>query len=167
MAASTKTAPSESTPRGNRENRRREIGGILLLAGGLFTVISLLSMQVGGDPIMGPGGAAIASGFYGLFGLAAYLVIAAMTVAAVRCFRGRKIVDGLREGGGTFLLLSAVVVLLHLPFADSGMSQHGPGGLYGQWLGEVAASFIGAVGAALAATTMLMVGILLVTEITL
>ena len=36
MAASTKTAPSESAPRGNRQNRRREISGILLLAGGLF-----------------------------------------------------------------------------------------------------------------------------------
>jgi S-DNA-T family DNA segregation ATPase FtsK/SpoIIIE len=116
---------------------------------------------------MGPGGAAVASGFYGLFGLGAYLVIAAMSVAAVRCFRGRKVVDGLREGGGVLLLLSAVVVLLHLPFADSGLTQHGPGGLYGQWLGEVAASFIGAVGAALAATTMLVVGILLVTEISL
>ena len=51
MAASPKTtASSESAPRGNRENRRREISGILLLAGGLFAVISLLSMQVGGDP---------------------------------------------------------------------------------------------------------------------
>jgi S-DNA-T family DNA segregation ATPase FtsK/SpoIIIE len=47
------------------------------------------------------------------------------------------------------------------------VQEHGPGGLYGQWLGEVSASFIGAVGAALAATTMLVVGILLVTEITL
>ncbi len=171
MAASPKTtSPSESAPRGNRHNRRREIGGILLLAGGLFTVISLLGMQVGGDPanpIMGPGGAAVASGFYGLFGLGAYLVIAAMSVAAIRCFRARKIVDGLREGGGALLLLSAVVILLHLPFADSDVSHHGPGGLYGQWLGEVAASLIGAVGAALVATTMLMVGILLVTEITL
>ncbi|HEY6477170.1 MAG TPA: DNA translocase FtsK 4TM domain-containing protein [Polyangia bacterium] len=168
MAASTKTsAPSESAPRGNGQNRRREISGILLLAGGLFAVISLLSMQVGGDPIMGPGGAAVASGFYGLFGLGAYLVIGAMAVAAVRCFRGRKIVDGVREGGGVLLLLSAVVVLLHLPFADGDVSHHGPGGLYGQWLGEVAASFIGAGGAALAATTMLVVGILLVTEITL
>src|SRR5437762_2950562 len=134
-----KTAPAtESAPKGNRQNRRREISGILLLAGGLFAVISLLSLQVGGDPIMGPGGAAVASGFYGLFGLGAYLVIAAMSVAAVRCFRSRKVVDGLREGGGALLLLSAVVVLLHLPFADGGLSQNGPGGLYGQWLGEVA-----------------------------
>ena len=90
-----------------------------------------------------------------------------MSVAAVRCFRARPLVDGLREGAGALLLLCALAVLLHLPFAGSDVSQHGPGGLFGQWLGEVAASFIGAVGAALAATTMLVVGVLLVTEISL
>src|SRR5579871_4596352 len=129
--------------------------------------MSLLSMQVGGDPLMGPGGAAVATGFYSLFGLGAYLVIAAMGVAAVRCFRALPIVDGVREGGGVLLLLGAAAVLLHLPFADSDVSHHGPGGLLGQWLGEVGASFIGAGGAALVATTMLVVGILLVTEISL
>jgi S-DNA-T family DNA segregation ATPase FtsK/SpoIIIE len=168
MAASTKTsAPSESAPRGNRQNRRREISGILLLAGGLFAAMSLVSMQVGGDPLMGPGGGAVATGLYSLFGLCAYLVIAATSVAAVRCFRARPLVDGLREGAGTLLLLGALAVLLHLPFAGSDVTEHGPGGLFGQWLGEVGASFIGAVGAALAATTMLVVGVLLVTEISL
>jgi hypothetical protein len=39
-----------------------------------------------------------------------------------------------------------VAVLLHLPFANSATSQHGPGAV-GQWLGEVTASFIGAGGA--------------------
>src|ERR1022692_4142934 len=166
MAASTKTtAPSESAPKGNRQNRRREISGILLLAGGLFAGMSLVSMQVGGDPLMGPGGGAIATGLYTLVGLSAYLLIAAMLIAAVRCFRARPLVDGVREGTGAVLLLGSVAVLLHLPFAESVVSHHGPGGLWGQWLGEVTASFIGAVGAALVATTMLVVGILLVTEI--
>jgi len=168
MAASTKTsAHSETAPRGTHQNRRREISGILLLAGGLFSAMSLVSMQVGGDPLMGPGGGAVATGLYSLFGLCAYLVIAATSVAAVRCFRARPLVDGLREGAGSLLLLCAIAVLLHLPFAGSDVTQHGPGGLFGQWLGEVGASFIGAVGAALAATTMLVVGVLLVTEISL
>ena len=165
MAA--KNAPSDSAPKGNRQNRRREISGILLLASGLFAAMSLVSMQVGGDPLMGPGGGAIAGGLYSLFGLGAYLVIAAMSVAAVRCFRARPLVEGLREGAGALLFLGALAVLLHLPFAGSDVSHHGPGGLFGQWLGEVAASFIGAVGTALVATTMLVVGILLVTEISL
>ena len=115
MAA--KTVPSESAPRGNRQNRRREICGILLLAGDLFSAMSLVSMQVGGEPLMGPGGGAVATGLYSLFGLCAYLVIAATSVAAVRCFRARPFIDGLREGTGALLLLCALAVLLHLPFA--------------------------------------------------
>src|SRR5450432_2172588 len=162
MAAKTTAEPN---PKNNRQTRRREISGILLLAAALFAGLSLVSMQAGGDPLMGPGGGAIAGGLYTLVGLVAYLLIAAMLVAAVRCFRARPLVDGVREGIGAFLLLGSVAVLLHLPFADSVVSHHGPGGLWGQWLGEVAASFIGAVGAALMATTMLVVGILLVTEI--
>ncbi len=168
MAARSKTTdPSESAPRGTSQNRRREISGILLLAGGLFATMSLVSMQVGGDPLMGPGGGAVATGLYSLFGLCAYLVLTAASVAAVRCFRARPLVDGLREGVGSLLLLCAIAVLLHLPFAGSDVTLHGPGGLFGQWLGEVGASIIGAVGAALAATTMLVVGVLLVTEISL
>jgi S-DNA-T family DNA segregation ATPase FtsK/SpoIIIE len=162
-----KNAPSESAPKGTRQNRRREISGILLLASGLFAAMSLISMQVGGDPLMGPGGGAIAGGLYSVFGLGAYLVIVAMSVAAVRCFRARPLVQGLREGAGALLFLGALAVLLHLPFAGTDVSHHGPGGLFGQWLGEVAASFIGAVGTALVATTMLVIGILLVTEISL
>jgi DNA segregation ATPase FtsK/SpoIIIE, S-DNA-T family len=166
MAVKTSAKTStEPNPSGNRQNRRREISGILLLAGGLFAGMSLVSMQVGGDPLMGPGGGAIAAGLYTLVGLGAYLLIAAMLMAAVRCFRARPLIDGVREGAGALLLLGSVAVLLHLPFAESVVSHHGPGGLWGQWLGEVTASFIGAVGAALVATTMLVVGILLVTEI--
>ena len=52
---------------------------------------------------MGPGGGAVASGLYSLFGLCAYLVIAATSVAAVRCFRARPLIDGLREGMGALL----------------------------------------------------------------
>ncbi len=159
--------PADPAPKGNRQNRRREIGGILLLAGGLFAGMSLVSMQAGGDPLMGPGGGAIASGLYALAGLGGYLIVGAMLLASVRCFRGRPLVDGFREGAGALLLLGSVAVLLYLPFTGSEVTQHGPGGVFGQWLGELSANFIGLVGAALASTTMLLVSILLITEISL
>jgi len=163
MAA--KTPPSESNKGSGRQHRRREISGILLLAGGLFTGLSLASRHAGGDPMMGPGGETIAGAFYAVAGMAAYMIVAGMLVAAVRCFRGRRLVEGLREGGGTLMLLASATILLYLPFVDSGFASHGPGGLLGEVLGGVAAGFIGSIGAALAATTGLIVSLLLVTEV--
>src|SRR4051794_36440579 len=130
MAA--KTPAPESTKGPGRRHRRREISGILLLAGGLFTGLSLVSRHAGGGPMMGPGGEAVAGAAYALAGLAAYLIVAGMLFAAVRCFRGRRLIEGVREAGGTMMLLGSVVVLLHLPFADGGFASHGPGGVLGE-----------------------------------
>jgi S-DNA-T family DNA segregation ATPase FtsK/SpoIIIE len=165
MATSSKTQ-GEPTGR-RRQDRRREITGILLMALGLFAVLSLLSLHTGDGRMMGPGGAAVASALYSLVGLSAYLLVAWMLLASVRCFRGRPMIDNLGEGAGTLLLAGAVPVLLHLPFAHTGLAQHGPGGLLGEVLGEVAAGFIGSAGAALAATAMLAVALLLVTDVSL
>jgi S-DNA-T family DNA segregation ATPase FtsK/SpoIIIE len=166
MAAKTQ---SEST-RGSaavtgRRHRRREISGILLLAGGVFAGLALASEQIASAPAMGPGGAAIASALYSVWGMAAYLLVAAMLVASVRCFRGRPLVDGVREALGALMLLVSVSVLLYLPFSDSDIREHGPGGVLGEWSGELAAGFIGNVGAALAATTGMVIALLMVTEI--
>jgi DNA segregation ATPase FtsK/SpoIIIE, S-DNA-T family len=164
MAAKTKTeAPSPS--RGQPKSRRREIVGVCLLAIGLFAGTSMLSMQIGDTQMMGPGGAAAAGALYALAGMASYLFIAGMLVTAVRCFRGRRFVDGPREALGSLMLLVAAAVLMHLPFTGTITALHGPGGALGQWMGELTAGYIGVVGAALGATTGLVVALLLVTEI--
>ena len=157
-------AQAEPSGRG-RSGRRREILGIVLLAVGVFSALSLLSMHFGNPRMMGPGGAAAASGLYGLLGLASYLMVVGMLVAAWRAFRGQSLVEGFIEGLGALCLLASITVLLHLPFAGANHALRGPGGLMGQWLGEVTASFIGSVGAALAATALLFVTLLLVTDI--
>jgi len=162
MAAKTH---AESSPRGGRPTQRHEVVGILSMAFALFALLSLLSMQLGSNEMMGPGGAATAAGLYTLAGLGAYLLIAGLTVAAVRCFRARRLVAGVGEAAAIVMLLGAVAILLHLPFAGRATTFHGPGGLLGQYLGEVAASFIGVVGAALAGATMLFVSLLLLSAI--
>ena len=161
MAARTHT---ESPPRG-RQSQRREITGIVLMAFALFAASSLFSMQLGDNRLMGPGGAATAAALYTLAGLGAYLVIASLMVASVRCFRARPLCAGVIEGIAALMFLGSVAVLLHLPFAGRALALHGPGGLLGQWLGEVVASFIGVVGAALAGATMLFVSLLLLSAI--
>jgi S-DNA-T family DNA segregation ATPase FtsK/SpoIIIE len=160
-SSSREKAPSKAAP----QSRRREITGVCMLAFGLFAGMSMLSKQIGDHQMLGPGGDAIASALYGLAGIAGYLIFAGMIVAAVRCFRGRRFVDGPREALGFVTLVCAVAVMLHLPFTATATAQHGPGGLLGQWMGEVTASFIGVIGAALAAATGLVVALLLITEI--
>jgi DNA segregation ATPase FtsK/SpoIIIE, S-DNA-T family len=160
------TAKTQPESRGRRgPGKRREILGIVLLALGLFSGLSLGSMHAGNAQMMGPGGAATAAGLYALLGVASYLLIAAMLVGSWRTFRGRSLVAGVTEGGGALTLLASVAVLLHLPFSGGAHMSRGPGGLLGQWLGEVTASFIGPIGAALAATALLFVALVLVTEI--
>src|SRR4051812_6695974 len=157
-------AHSESHGR-SRTGRRHEILGIFLLAFGLFSGLSLVGMHAGRNEMMGPGGGAAAAGLYGVFGIGAYLMVLGMLGVAWRSFRGRPLVGGFSEGLAAILLIGAVTVLLHLPFAGPGHMLRGPGGLMGEWLGELTAGFIGSIGATLAATAMLFVTLLLVTDI--
>ena len=154
-----------SKSKGESSGRRREILGIGLLGLGLFSLVSVISMQVGNSRLMGPGGAAAAAGIYAFSGIASYLLIGASLVVAVRLCRGKPVVDGAIEPIGFLSLLFSVAVLCHLPFTDSKVLLRGPGGILGQYLGQIAASFIGGVGAALAATTLLATSMLLLTDI--
>ncbi|HEY5285207.1 MAG TPA: DNA translocase FtsK 4TM domain-containing protein, partial [Polyangia bacterium] len=154
-----------SKSKGESSGRRREIFGIGLLGLGLFSLVSVISMQAGNSRLMGPGGAAAAAGIYSLSGVASYLLIGASLVIAIRLCRGKPIIDGFIEPLGFGALLFSVAVLCHLPFADGKVLLRGPGGLLGQYLGQIAASFIGGVGAALAATTLLATAVLLLTDI--
>jgi DNA segregation ATPase FtsK/SpoIIIE, S-DNA-T family len=154
-----------SKNKGESSGRRREILGIGLLGIGLFSLVSIISMQAGNGRIMGPGGAAAAAAIYSFSGIASYLLIAASLVVAIRLCRGKALFEGVVETLGFLFLLLSVAVLCHLPFADGKVLLRGPGGLLGQYLGQIMASFIGGVGAALAATTLLSTAVLLLTDI--
>jgi hypothetical protein len=154
-----------SKNKGESSGRRREILGIGLLGIGLFSLVSVISMQAGNGRIMGPGGAAAAAAIYSFSGIASYLLIGASLVLAIRLCRGKSILGGVVESLGFLSLAVSVAVLCHLPFADGKVLLRGPGGLLGQYLGQIMASFIGGVGAALAATTVLCTAILLLTDI--
>ncbi len=148
-----------------KDGRSREIAGIGLLGLGIFSVLSMISMQAGSNKMMGPGGAAAAAGLYSLAGASAYIAVAFTLVLALRCFQGRILRRGTLEIFGTLGLLASAAVLCHLPFAAEPVMLRGPGGLLGQWLGEIAASFIGGAGAALAASMLLCVSLLLLTDV--
>jgi DNA segregation ATPase FtsK/SpoIIIE, S-DNA-T family len=159
MAAKARTQANAHNGKG------REIAGICLLGLGIFCALSLISMHAGSGTLMGPGGKATAAGLYSLAGFSAYLMVAALLVVAVRVFRGRSVYRNIGEALGVLALLAGGTVLLHLPFAGEGqLLLHGPGGLLGQWLGEITASFVGSVGTALAAATVLVIALLVLTN---
>ena len=154
-----------SKSKAESSGRSREILGVGLLGISLFSLVSVVSMQTGNTRVMGPGGAAAAAGIYSLAGIASYIFIGACLVVAVRLCRGKAVIDSLLEPVGFVLFASSVAVLCHLPFADGEVLLRGPGGLLGQYVGQAVAAFIGPVGAALAATTLLCTAILLLTDI--
>ena len=154
-----------ATSKGESKSRRREIMGIVLLGIGLFSLVSVISMQIGRSQLMGPGGAAAAVGLYSLAGVASYLFIGAMLVVAVRMCRGKAIFGPFVETAGFLFLFVSTATLLHLPFSEGKSFLRGPGGIVGQLLGQVTASFIGGVGAALLGATLLCIAILLLTDI--
>ncbi|MDZ4695321.1 MAG: DNA translocase FtsK 4TM domain-containing protein [Deltaproteobacteria bacterium] len=149
------------------ENRSRttEIVGICLLGTGVFSTISMISLQIGHTDLMGVGGAATARGLFSLAGLAAYLMVGASLIVAVRCFRGAGVWRNLAESIGLFGIVAAVATLLHLPFSERSAPVRGPGGLLGQWLGELSANFVGSLGAALFALTLLTISLTLMTPL--
>ena len=152
----------------------REIAGICLLGFGVFCALSLVSLHAGSGTMMGPGGRATALGLYSLAGVSAYFMVAALLVVAVRVFRGRPLARNLGEIIGVTGLLGAGTILLHLPFAtpeaataaaEGGDPLHGPGGVLGEWLGQILASFVGTVGAVMAASLVLLISLLILTNI--
>ena len=162
MAAKTHADP----PAKSRHARRREIGGILLLAGGLFTGLSLLSMHVGGDPLMGPGGDALASGTYGLVG-ADGLSLHRGRFSSRRCVAsaaGRSSTGSARRWASlSFWARSPRCSTCRSLTARSPCTVRGDSWAR-RWPRRSAPSSA-PVGAALAATTMLVVSVLMVTDI--
>ena len=128
-------------------------------------MVSLVSMEAGRSRLMGPGGAAAATGLYSLTGLCAYPLVAGVLLVAVRMCRARRLIKDVGGVLGFLALLCSTAVLLHLPFAGEPVTLRGPGGLFGQWLAENAASVVGGLGTALAAATLLSVSLILLTHV--
>src|SRR5437868_7041201 len=67
----------------------REVGGILLLALGLFLGLSLGSLMLGSGTLMGPCGNFVAVCCYAMLGVGAWLLALSVGVEAVRLLRAR------------------------------------------------------------------------------
>jgi hypothetical protein len=154
-----------SKNKGETSGRGREIFGIGLLGLGVFSAISLISMQAGRAHLMGPGGAWTARGLYSLLGLPAYWMVLGELLLAVRMCRARPLINEYVNVAGFFALLASSTVLLYLPFAGQPVYFNGPGGFAGQFMADGMAGVVGSVGTALIGVTVLCTSLLLLTHV--
>ena len=153
---------SQSTPLFGE--RRREVLGVLGLGVCVFLLVAMVSLQAD-RLVMGPFGRAAASGFYGLFGLCGYLVIAGGLVAAIRALLVREPAVPLGVGCGVTIAIVALAVIAHLAASGYRVAGHGPGGAVGEHLGEILRAVIGTVGTAMVACVGLLVAAVVATPL--
>ncbi len=142
---------ARSGHRAEPASRSREIAGIALLALGLFSGLSLLSLQMGGQ-WMGPLGHLWARLIYATFGIGSHALTAAMVIIPIRLLAGKRVVRTWGEGLGLLTGLVSLSVLLHLAFGDHRIAGIGAGGKVGELLAEVLRAGVSTVGTALCAS---------------
>jgi DNA segregation ATPase FtsK/SpoIIIE, S-DNA-T family len=170
-----------SSPGRLRRNRwLGELVGILLLAGSVLSLLSLLSYDVsqpswfnhiprsaGGGNWVGPAGATLAEALLQLVGLSAFLVPVLLVAVGWSLFRGRSVAVSSGKLTGYLLVVAALSALLSLLYGRVryGGEDFGAGGNYlGELLGRVLRAVAGTPGAAVVAIALLAAGIVLATR---
>src|SRR5207342_2910040 len=107
----SKNRKNSSTSAG-RDDRRREVAGVIGLGAGLFLLIAMISLQAH-TLVMGPFGRSTAGLFYGLAGMCGYMLIALGMAAAIRTLLDRSPVMPAMIVLGTLLGVVALATLAH------------------------------------------------------
>ena len=147
--------------------RPREIAALLLVAGGAFLVLALLSCRFGpgmsdGDASwVGPTGGFVARILVQGFGIAAWLAPLELSLLAIPLFRGRPVGDlGLRLAGDlTLLVVAAALVQVALPGATA-FGHAAASGNVGLLFGELMRELFSSAGSFLVGLTI--VGLILI-----
>ena len=138
----------------------REFFGISLLAAGIFVLASLLSYQAGDGTLMGPVGRLVAGALYASVGMGGYLVGVGVLLYGLAALSTKEVDVTAGEGLGFALATLAGCVLLHVLFPDQRLRGYTPGGLAGELLGEVSLGLFSLAGTYLVAGTVLVLGLL-------
>ena len=147
--------------------RPREVAALLLVAGGAFLVLALLSCRLGpgtsdGDMSwVGPTGGFVARMLVQGFGIAAWLAPLEISLLAIPLFRGRPFGDlGLRLAGDlTLLVVAAALVQVALPGATA-FGHAAASGNVGLLFGELMRELFSSAGSFLVGLTV--VGLILI-----
>lgn len=145
--------------------RSREALGVVLLALGLFFLLSVVSLALNEGNLMGPVGLWVGTVAYAGLGVGSLLLAGALLLWGVRCLRGQRPV--LQPSGGAAFAVScaATVLLVHLAFASMRLRGMPPGGALGEYGAEMLRALVGTAGTALVALTALSLSVLLGTSL--
>ncbi len=147
--------------------RQREAIGVLILASGLFVLLSAGSLIFGSGELMGPVGQWLALSLYRGIGISALGLGVMLIYVAVQRLRSRAIrLAPLPIIGGLGLFVS-LSVLLHV--GGDGLRLQGitPGGALGEYAAELGVALLGVVGTILVSACLLLLSLLATTPLTL
>ena len=155
---------------------RLEIYGIVILSFSLVLMLALLSFDpadvspTGGtrfqpaENVIGPIGAHIADVFLTLLGLGAFAVASVFALLGMSYLVGRHWSIRRAEVLGWMGLVVGGAVILHVGMAPDKMFGHAPGGMVGEYIGEVACAFLSTTGTLIVALTAAVVSLITVTR---
>jgi len=149
---------------------RRAIAGVFLLAGGLLTLLSLVTFDVrdrvgpGFHNAAGPVGHALSDGLLGLLGYCAYVVPLALVYAAVVIFVGARDKRRMPQFLAVALLVVSCAVLAQLAFAHSPHLAHQPGGVLGEALATTLCGLFSVAGTLIVVTALAIAALIVGTQ---
>ncbi len=164
VAQATKEPAASPAP---GSTRQREAIGILILASGLFVLLSAGSLVFGSGELMGPVGQWLALSLYRGIGISAIGLGVMLIYVAVQRLRSRALhLSPLPIIGGLGLFVS-LSVLLHV--GGDGLRLQGitPGGAIGEYAAELGVALLGVVGTILVSACLLLLSLLATTPLTL
>ena len=155
---------------------RLEIYGIVVLAFAIALALALLTFDpidvgpTGGtryqpaENAIGPIGAHVADLFLGAMGLGAFALTACFAWLGAGYLFGRRWRIAKADVGGWLGLLLAASVMLHVLFAPGRFLGHLPGGLMGEYVGEISRALLSTTGTVLIAVTLSVTSIVALTR---
>ena len=160
---SSKTASRASSS--SNGSHAREVGGIVLLALGVFLTLSMASLQFGEGNLMGPLGR-----FFGQTHLRhrRHRLLSDRGGDDRRGrarARRRSSVQSFAEGSGLLLGVFSLSILLHLAFASYRVAGHGPGGALGEGFAEILRGLVSTVGTSLLGAAGLLIALVALTPL--
>ncbi|MFW5966596.1 MAG: DNA translocase FtsK 4TM domain-containing protein [Persicimonas sp.] len=167
-------AESTTQTAGNSPAIWREIGGVVLLGLALVMLLAIVSFQpsdvdASGDPsnLIGPVGVHVGDALLYLFGVGAFFFNALVAYVGFMMVVGRHIGWRWSEIAGQLMFVLAGAILSHLFLFEHTILGHMPGGMVGEFGGEILKGLFGTAGAAIIGVCALLMSLILATELSL